>query len=222
MAGFDDFYRRLMPAERGAHVIGQVCWIPAYEHMDDYHVVRIGPWDRTQPITTAAFRIEKKNIHTIGASSDLFQRMPIPELKLRMDEELLVKKVKRRPGVLIVREGLDTRRLAGAMAGQLPRRPNPNSHVFAPVISLRKEGNIGQDYPAGFIEKVKAVELPEFVYLPPDGTILKNESMAVLTQLQMHGERFIEETDLALQPLYIGAALESFWQDLEGQILSEK
>jgi hypothetical protein len=29
----------------------------------------------------------------------------------------------------------------------------------------------------------------------------------------------VEETDLALDAVYIGAALETFWQDLEAQLL---
>lgn len=218
MAG--DFYRTLDPGERGRHVLGQVFWIPAYEHMEDYHVLRPGKWDRTQPITDALFFVDKKTISTIGHSTDLFQHMPIPELKILADEELVIKKVKRRPGVLIVREGMNPRRLANMVAGILPKKPNPDCHVFAPVVSLRKEGNVGQDYPQGFIEKVQAGDLPEFIYLPPDGTVLKNESMAVLTQLQMHVHRFVEETPLALDQCYFGAALETFWQDLEGQVLA--
>lgn len=216
-----EYYRALTPGERGRHVPGQVFWIPAYEHMEDYHVIRPGPWDRTQPITTALFFINKKSINTIGNSSDLFQHMPLPELKILADEELIVKKVKRRPGVLVVREGINPRRYANVIAGPLSRKPNPDSHVFAPVVSLRKEGNVGRDYPDGFIEKVKAGDLPEFIYLPPDGTVLRNESMALLTQLQVHGGRFVEETGLALEQTYFGAALETFWHDLEGQIMNE-
>jgi hypothetical protein len=219
MAG--EYYRTLNPGERSRHVLGQIFWIPAYERMEDYHVVRPGPWDRTQPITTALFSIEKKSISTIGHSTNLFQHMPLPELKILADEELIVKKVKRRPGVLVIREGVSPRRLANVLAGILPRKPNPDCHVFAPVVSLRKEGNVGRDYPDGFIDKVKAGDLPEFIYLPPDGTVLKNESMALLTQLQVHGERFVEETPLALEQCSFGAALETFWQDLEGQVLVE-
>jgi hypothetical protein len=218
MAGLADIYRQLSPAERGRHVPGQVFWIPAYGTMQDYHVVRIGRWDRTTDIANASFRIEKKSINTLGESSDLFHHMPIPELKLKMGEELLVKKVKRRPAVLILREGVDTRRLALSYSGT-GAKPSPNSHVFAPIFSLRKEDNVGSDYPAAFIEKVSLGELPEFIHLPAEGSILRNESMAVLTQLQMHGERFVEETSLCLKPLYLATALETFWQDLEGQIL---
>lgn len=145
--------------------------------------------------------------------------MPIPELKLKMDEELLVKKVKRRPAVLILREGTDPRKIATHFSG-IGSKPNPNSHVFAPIVSLRKEDNLGNDYPQPFIDKVSAGELPEFVHLPAQGTLIKNESMAVLTQLQSHGESAVEETDLALDAVYLGAALETFWQDLEGQLLS--
>jgi hypothetical protein len=218
MAGLDDIYRQLTPAERGRHVPGQIFWIPAYETMRDYHVVRLERWDRTTEINTATFRIEKKSISTIGAPSDLFHHMPIPELKLKMGEELVVKKVKRRPGVLILREGVDARRLANTYVG-VGSKPNPQSHVFAPIFSLRKEENVGQDYPAAFIDKVALGELPEFLHLPAEGTVLRNESMAVLTQLQLHGESFVEETSLCLTPLYLATALESFWQDQEGRIL---
>jgi predicted nucleic acid-binding protein len=154
MAG--EYYRTLGPGERTRHLLGQVFWIPAYEHMEDYHVVRPGPWDRSQPVTKALFFIDKKTISTIGNSTDLFQHMPIPELKILADEELIVKKVKRRPGVLVIREGVSSRRLANMLTGILPRKPNPDCHVFAPVVSLRKEGNVGRDYPRGFIDKVRA------------------------------------------------------------------
>jgi len=45
-------------------------------------------------------------------------------------------------------------------------------------------------------------------------------AVALLTQLQSHGECFVEETKLALDAVYLGAALEIFWQDLEGQLLT--
>jgi hypothetical protein len=89
----DEYYRMLDPAERSRHVLGQIFWIPAYEHMEDYHVLRPGPWDRTQPVATALFFVDKKSISTIGHSTDLFQHMPVPELKILADEELIVKKV---------------------------------------------------------------------------------------------------------------------------------
>jgi hypothetical protein len=212
-------YRKLQTEEKARHVLGQIFWIPAYIHMQDYHVVRVGQWDRLTAITTAQFRIEKKTFHGLGRSADLYHHMPIPELKLKMDEELLVKKVKRRPAVLILREGTDPRRLATKFSG-VGQKPNPNSHVFAPIVSLRKEGNLGTDYPQDFIDKVAAGDLPEFIHLAAEGTVIKNESMALLTQLQSHGECFVEETDQALDPLYLAEALETFWQDLEGQLLA--
>ncbi|MGA9778758.1 MAG: hypothetical protein ACLPRE_08385 [Limisphaerales bacterium] len=212
-------YRKLTTAEKARHVLGQIFWIPAYLHMQDYYVVRVGQWDRLAPITSAQFRLEKKSFHGLGHNADLYHHMPIPELKLKMDEELVVKKVKRRPAVLILRDGTDPRRTATHFSGLGPK-PNPNSHVFAPIVSLKKEDNLGNDYPPAFIEKVNAGELPEFIHLPAEGVIIKNESMAVLTQLQSHAENAVEETDLALDAVYLGAALETFWQDLEAQLLS--
>ena len=218
MPGLDEVYRELTPAERGRHVPGQIFWVPAYLSMSDYYVVRVGYWDRNTPISAARFRIEKKTLATLHEGSDLYDHMPIPELKLRADEELVVKKVKRRPAVLVLREGLNPRHVATHATG-IGHKPNPNTHVFAPVVSLRKEENLGNDYPAAFIDKVINGSLPEFVHLPAEGTVIRNESMALLTHLQSHAAAVIEETKLCLQPLYFATALESFWQDIEGQIL---
>lgn len=218
MSDLGEVYRTLTPAERSRHLPGQIFWIPAYQAMRDYYVVRIGQWDRTDHITTAQFRIEKVSLAELGRSANLYQHMPIPELKLQMDEELVVKKVKRRPAVLILREGTNTRRMATHVTGTGPK-PNPDSHVFAPVVSLRKEENLDHAYPQPFIDKVAATELPEFIHLPAEGSVLKNESMAVLTQLQSHHASLVEATALCLQPLYFASALETFWQDLEGQVL---
>jgi len=114
--------------------------------MSDYYVVRVGYWDRQKPISTASFRIEKKSLATLHQGNDLYDHMPIPELKLRSDEELIVKKVKRRPAVLVLREGLNPRRVATHATG-VGHKPNPDTHVFAPIVSLRKEENLGGDYP---------------------------------------------------------------------------
>ena len=137
MDELEQVYRKLTTAEKARHVLGQFFWIPAYLHMQDYYVVRVGQWDRLQPIAAAHFRIEKKSFHGLGRNADLYHHMPIPELKLKMDEELVVKKVKRRPAVLILREGTDPRRVA-THSSRIGSRPNPNSHVFAPVVSLRR------------------------------------------------------------------------------------
>ena len=61
--------------------------------------------------------------------------------------------------------------------------------------------------------------IPE-MKLKMDEELVATESMAVLTHLQSHGESAVEETDLALEAVYLGAALETFWQDLEGQLLT--
>ena len=82
MADPGQAHRKLPTAEKARHVLGQIFWIPAYLHMQDYYVVRVGQWDRLTPITTARFQLEKKNFRSLGRNSDLYHHMPIPELKL--------------------------------------------------------------------------------------------------------------------------------------------
>lgn len=66
MSDLDQLYRKLTPAERSQHVPGQIFWIPAYLAMQDYHVVRIGWWDRTKPLSEAKFKIEKRTIFSLA------------------------------------------------------------------------------------------------------------------------------------------------------------
>lgn len=210
------FYTQLQPKERSRHVIGQIFWIPAYVALQDMFVVRLGRWDRKQPVFGGEFRVQRCTLPNLGQDRDLYHHMPIPELKLKADEELVVKKVKRRPGLLVVREGVSPRRLASFIVGR-GEKPNPAEHVFAPIISLKKRDNTGQDYPEPFIERVRNGQHAEFIYLPPDGAVLRNESMAVLSELQAHSIRVIQETPVQLDPTYLGVALQDFIEDLEGQ-----
>lgn len=219
-AQLPEAYRRLTPKEKGQHVVGQLFWIPAYLHMNDYYVVRVGAWDRTQQIATARFQIEKKTLDTLSQGSDLFHHMPIPELKVGATEELIVKKVKRRPAVMVLREGVNPRRLATHLSGQGPK-PNPATHVFAPIVSLVKEHDASHAYPAEFVEKVKQGGLPEFLYLPGAGDVISNESMAVLTELQTHGEQFVEETDLCIKGDYLADSLDRLWQDITMSLIAD-
>jgi hypothetical protein len=186
--------------------------------MECLYVIRLGYWDRSKPIFSGEFKIQKETLPQIGKNKDLYHHMPIPELKLQMDEELLVKKAKRRPGLLVFRDGNNPRKMATCAAG-IGKAPNPVEHVFAPVVSLRKEGNIGKDYPDDFIEIVKKGKIAALIYLPADGSILKNESMAILSQMQTHPLKTIEETDLRMDPLVLGTYLESFWQRTEAELL---
>jgi len=129
--------------------------------------------------------IEKASLKEIQGFVQPFDELPIPELNLQHKEDLLVQKVKRRPAVLVVREGYNMRRFS-EWSANLGKRPNPTRHVFAPIVSLRKQGNLGRDYPEAFIDKVSAAEYPEFIYLPPTERVITTDSMAVLTELQVH------------------------------------
>ncbi len=212
-----NFYVQLPPKERGRHVIGQIFWIPALVALQDLFVVRLGKWDKTQPIFAGDFELQRCTLRNVGKNSELYHHMPIPELKLKSSEELVVKKVKRRPGLLVLREGTSPRRLANFIMGR-GDKPNPTEHLFAPIISLTKEASTGEDYPQKFIDRVREGHHPEFIHLPPDGVVLRNESMAVLSELQPHSIRVVEETQLQVDPTYFGVALQEFIEDLHGQL----
>jgi hypothetical protein len=212
------FYQVLEPAARGRHVIGQIFWIPAFTTERHLFAVRTTSWDRKLPIDTARFGLRQVHHSSVGGDQDLYQQMPIPELKLKTKEDLLVKKVKRRPAILIYREGINTRKLATYCAG-IGDAPEPHEHVFAPIFSLRKEENVDSDYPDIFIQQVQTGKFPELMHLPPTSRIIRNESMVAFAAMQVHPRHAIEETDLRVDPLQLAASLEKLKEDTENKIL---
>ena len=213
------FYRDLSPAERSQHIIGQIFWIPAYQTNTSIHVLRFADRERKSDIKNTNFQVHQKSVDTIHGSSDLYHHMPIPELKLSTNEELRVLKVKKRPALLIIRGGFHTRKYSNFVSGK-GREPNPSRHVFAPIVSLKKEDGLN-DYPDKFIDAIQSSDdYPEFIFLPAYSSVITNDSMAVLTDLQTHSVNCIEQTDLAVGPEFIGDALNEFWADQIMQIYS--
>jgi len=212
-------YRTLTPKEKGIHTIGQIFWIPAFCTQKSYFVLRINAWDRTRPVAGALFDVKKASVKEVNGFVSPFGELPIPELRLRKNEDLIVSKVKRRPAVLIVREGFNMRNFASFIDG-VAKEPEPSRHVFAPIYSLKKEGNTDKDYPASFVERVKVADFPGLIYLPPHNQVIKNESMVVLSELQVHCAQSVGETNLALDQETFGIFLDDFLRDLIDKTLA--
>ena len=210
----DDFYRALTHKQKNEHQIGQLFWVPTPMTPESNLALRISSWKAGLDITKAALKVTRLAAEDIGGLSEQermdMSRMVIPELNLDSSEDLLLTKVKRRPAVLVLRDCYNMRRFADRDIGLRNIRVEPNRHVFAPVYSLRKEENLGTNYPDAFVEKAKEGKYPNVVFLPAFDTLLKNDSMLLLSELFAVGINSMSPTEYCIDPLLFGVRLGDF------------
>lgn len=204
----DEFYQKLPVGLKNEHQIGQILWVPSPMTVDSTYTLRIERWFAGKDIAEARLKTERVRLAELGKHCAQervdMNKMVLPEINLDSSEDLIVNKVKRRPSVLIYRDCFNMRKFATGTA------KGPNRHVFAPIYSLKKEAHGEKDYPQDFIEKVKAGGFAHIIYLPPFGTLLKNESMLVLSEMFSVALHAMDPTEYCINPFLFGDLLNTF------------
>jgi hypothetical protein len=172
---FDDlptlFYEKLGPTYRREICGGQICHTPVSYSYENREVWRPVGYDGTQT-SAEAFRI-------YAAGTDAYQkRFPLTTPHLQTDEEFPVIRAKRRP-VLLIRPAppvVGVRPLSGGSRISWPLA------IVAPIYSVeRKTGE--SKFPALFIERVRCLEYPEFLFLPDCPAALSHDSVLQLVRM---------------------------------------
>lgn len=221
-----DFYRELTGVAVRSHLPGQIFWVPAPIVSAAALGLRLGFLKEGQEITEVPLTISRLSSADIGRPAEaekveFHKRMPLPEISLSANEDLLIQKVKRRPAVLLFKGGLHPRRFAQFAAGLTTKPVNASHFVFAPIYSLRKENNVGHDYPPDFISNLQSGKYPHLLHLPAYKHFLPNESMAVLNDLFGVGILSFEEVPLSIEPLELASKLDEFFEFFQGELLLE-
>ncbi len=219
-----DFYRQLQAGPMRSHQLGQIFRVPAPIISMGALGLRLGLLKEGQDITQIPLKISRLRLEDLGMPTEaekveFYKRMPLPEISLSANEDLLIQKVKKRPAVLLFKGGLHPRRFAQLAAGLTKKPVNPNHYVFAPIYSFRKQDNISADYPPIFISELQAGKFPHLLYLPAYDDHLPNESMAVLNDLFGVGILAFEETPLAIDAFELASKLEEFFEFFQGELL---
>lgn len=222
-----DFYQEITPTESRSHRPGQIFRVPAPMINNRPIGLRIGHMKAGQDIKDMPFKAEVLGPRDMGKATEaekvqFYKRMPLPEIDLASNEDLILQKVKLRPAVLLFMDGVNYRRLAEFESGGRKKRPNPNHYVFAPIYSLKKDGDSGTDYPEEFIEALKEGDsYPHLIHLPPFGRHLPNESMAVLSDPFGVGINCLIETQLVIQPLSLAVIMQQFFESVAAELLPD-
>ena len=222
----NDFYIRLEGAQVRAHLPGQIFWLPAPIISKDALGLRLGFLKQGQDITDRPFTIVRLRPEEIGHPTEaerveFYKRMPLPEINLSTSEDLLITKVKKRPSILLFKGCVNLRRFAILHAGLTSKPVNPNHYVFAPIYSLRKEGNIGHNYPEKFIVDLQNNKFPNLLFLPAYKNYLPNDSVAVLDDLFGVGIQAFKEKPLCIHPLELASKLDEFNEFIQGKLLMQ-
>lgn len=93
---------------------------------------------------------------------DLFNHPPFPQLRLAADEEFLVVKSKRRPGIILSADSVN---------------PASDTVLVVPLYSA-------DNYKPAFVQRVQESEYPGFLYLASDPTLGRKASVVRFDHLQ--------------------------------------
>ncbi|MBI3914310.1 MAG: type II toxin-antitoxin system PemK/MazF family toxin [Chloroflexi bacterium] len=119
--------------------------------------------------------------------ADLFDHAPFPQLRLAADEEFLVVKTKRRPGIIISADPIN---LAS------------DTVLVVPLYSA-------DNYKPEFVQRVQESEYPGFLYLATDATFGRKPSIVRFDHLQSVTKSQLLPKPIAVTPETLRQLLET-------------
>lgn len=195
----ENFYEPVGPQFRGAYERGQIFWAHIGYTREDLQLWRPAGLDTSQT-SANHFKIEQ-------AGADAFSRsLPLYTPRLEIREEFIVVKAKKRPVILVSpapgNRGIPNLRRGGRIYRSLC--------VVAPVYSLVSQDSGEVKYPQAFINKIRMLAFPEFLFLPEAPGVLRCASYARLGEFQSVYQPHLEPCNLRLR--------EEVRHILEGQV----
>jgi hypothetical protein len=196
----DPFYEAVGQNFRNLFVRGQIL----YTHIG-YTQQNLEVWRPTglDPSATAAtsFRI-------VAAPGDSFNRgAPLHTPRLETNEEFPAVRAKRRP-VILMSPSTPVRQAQAVRGGGRVYRPLA---IVVPVFSLVNRLTGQLKYDPQFVERMRRLEFPEFLYLPPRAGVLPVPSYARIGEAQAVYEPHLDAMDLKLVPDVLEVVQDALW-----------
>ena len=194
-----NFYEPVGSRFRATYERGQLFWIHIGYAREDLQLWRPSGLDASQT-SASNFTIEQ-------AGKDAFSRpLPLYTPRLEIREEFIVVRAKKRPVILVSPSppdpGISPMRKGGKIYRPLC--------VVAPVYSLVNRDTEQVKYPQPFIDRVRMLTYPEFLFLPEVSGVLRCDSYARLSEIQAVYQPHLEPCNLRLR--------EEIRRILEGQM----
>lgn len=195
----EQFYEPVGPHFRDTPERGQIFWTHIGYAREDLQLWRPTGLDPSQP-TVPSFRLE-------SAGQDAFSRaLPLHTPRLETNEEFVAVRAKKRPVILVSPVPPDTGIPRLRRGGLIDRK----LCLVVPVYSLMDRHENRLKYPQEFIERIRLLEYPQFLFLPEAPGFPRVHSFARISELQAVYQPHLEPVNLRLS--------ETVRQILEGQI----
>jgi hypothetical protein len=149
-----------------------------------------------RPVATDRSSTSATDFRITAAGQDAFRRgAPLYSPQLATNEEFIVAKAKRRPVIVTSPAPPDPRIPPGT-----GRRVHRAIALVVPLFSLVDAVTGRPKLPEAFIDRVRTLEFPEFLYLPPEPGVLPLPSLARLSEMRPAFEAHLERLDCQLAP----------------------
>ena len=174
------FYRELpREAFRKEPTIGQLCWMPSL-HIN--RIPMIMEVERADPKEVYATKFRIRNLKENDFKAR--EKLPIKSLSLRITEELIVSKAKKRPAIVLWGSPMifeDIEKFLISIG-----RPHLQEYCLAvvPVYNIETIDHAG-GFPAIMVSRIKALMYNQFFYCPPMNVIDFSEGIARLDRIQI-------------------------------------
>jgi hypothetical protein len=157
----DPFYEELPQEEfRRRPTMGQLCWVPS-PHLNI--VPQIFEIQRADPTEHHIGQFKIRNVRETD-----FQRkeeLPLYKLKLRLHEELVIQKAKRRPAIVLVTNNTIFKDIGDLLKSQNKIHLQQDSILGIPIFNTEKPEHPG-GFPPIMTTRIKALLYNQFFFCP--------------------------------------------------------
>jgi hypothetical protein len=165
---------------RDKPVIGQLCWVPSPQPNVIPQILEVERADPTEHYIT---RFKIRNVQETD-----FQRkdeLPIHRMKLRLHEELIIQKAKRRPAILLPLSNILFKDVALILKSKGKKHLQQDCLIAVPIFDIERP-----DDPTGFppimVARIKALMYNQFFYCPRPGiNLVPVEGVARFDRIQV-------------------------------------
>ena len=165
---------------RDKPAIGQLCWIPSPQPNVVPQILEVERADPTEHYITK-FKI--RNVQETD-----FQRkdeLPLYRLKLRLHEELIIQKAKRRPAIILPSNNILFKHMDRILKQKGKKHLQQDCIIAVPIFDIERP-----DDPTGFppimVQRIKALMYNQFFYCPkPQPNLSPIEGVARLDRIQI-------------------------------------
>jgi hypothetical protein len=176
----EHFYEILSPQEfKQKPTLGQLCWVPS-PHLNV--IPQVLEIQRADPAEHNIGQFKIRNVQ--GNDFQRKDELPLYKLKLRLHEELIIQKAKRRPAIVLITTNTIFQNIRDILKTEGKPHLQEDSILVLPIYIIEKPEHPG-GFPPIMTTRIKALQYNQFFYCPRTPGKELIEGVARLDRLQI-------------------------------------